>query len=694
MLLFKARLSFFWSPMRTSLFLALLVFFTSCSSAKNTRNLSSSDYPAETDCEDKRVLGKAEVQKCHLKAGSTNKAYFIFKASGTAEEIQYAHGYLLAEEVNKGSIEEMLAYFAREEASLGDSKWIFTALKNCQMKKLKKSVSVEFMKNIAALSHGYTDGMKAKGLDPVYTEEDFVFTLLGIEIGNVLGGIAHEQSIKPVKALAKVLGQCGVRIAGAGLEKLISRFKSEPASDRKMGCVGLVAPDSATGQGLIHGRNLDQTPLMKSWAKAPVIYLVHEDGKIPYVAAGTAGLIYPGGISGFNEHGLAVSLHQMNTSTWDTTHKAGSAEVVPYLQQRILREAKSIDEAFALVRKTNVFSSWTILISDSKTQEVASIEVSANRKVIARRKKNEVMAQSNHYLDPSMQKEHFHSSFSGYLETQSRLHQMEKVLGESAGRIDIEWAMNALASHNDFFEGERSFGRVAVKLSNIMTSIAHPARGEFWMTVGDKKPAAHSWYVGSKIDFKEMSINVISLNKSFNLEKNGNLEESFSYAVSSYIAYKNHDYAKAISDLKQAIELSGREDTSYIYNLSRLYMMEDKLSDAIEYMNKLLARIGEFHIYQQGLINMYSARLRQKTGLHTETEINNLFDEASRIFEKINVNSLKNKSFAMPDSKTDKIEEARFGHGSPDLEKKIKLISSWKSGADYKFPSLDFSVND
>lgn len=680
--------------MRTSLFLALLIFLTSCSSSKIVRTISSSDYPAQADCEEIRTLGKAEVQKCYLKAGSTNKSFFTFKASGTAEEIQYAHGYLLAEEIHKGSIEEMLAYLAREEASLGNSKWIFTALKDCQMKKLKKSVSVEFMKNIAALSRGYAEGMKAKGLESVYTEEDFIFTLLGIEVGNVLGGIAQDQSTSPIKALTKVFGQCGIRVAGAGLHKLLSRFKKEPAHDRKMGCVGLVAPDSATGQGLIHGRNLDQTPLMKSWSKSPVVYLINEDGRIPYVAAGTAGLIYPGGISGFNEQGLAVSLHQMNTTRWDTTHKEGSAEVVPYLQQRILRETKSIDEAFALIKKTNIFSSWTIFISDSKTQEVASIEVSAHRKVIARRRKNEIMGQSNHYLDPSMQKEHFHSNFAAYLETQSRLLQMEKVLKESSGRIDVDWAMNALSSHNDYFEGERSFGRVAVKLSNIMTSIAHPARGEFWMTVGDRRPAAHSWYVGTKVDFKEMRLNIISMSKSFALEKNSNLEQSFSSAVSSYMAYKNHDNEKSIADLKEALELSGREDTSYIYNLSRLHMMVNKLPEAKEYMDKLLARKEQFHIYQQGLIAMYSARLKQKVGLNREEDINILFDEAINIFEKIRINSLKNKSSEVPDDKTEKIEEARFGHGATNLEKKLKLIGKWRAGKDAKFPSLDFAVND
>lgn len=680
--------------MRSAFLLSTLLALSACSLPKAVRTISSSAHPAQADCEEKRVFKNAEVQKCVLKAGETKKAFFTFKANGSVEEIQYAHGFLLAEEIHHGSIEEMLAYFAREEAALGDVKWIFSALKECQMKRLKKSVSQEFMKNIAALSRGYADGMKAKGLRPLYTEEDFIFTLLGIEVGNVLGGIAQEQSTKPLRALRKVIGQCGIRVAGVGLKKLLTRFNKEPAHDRKMGCVGLVAPDSATGEGLIHGRNLDQTPLMKSWAKAPVIYLISESGRIPYVASGTAGLIYPGGISGFNQHGLAVSLHQMNTTRWDTSYKAGSAEVVPYLQQRILRETKTIDEAFALIQRTNVFSSWTILISDSKNQETASIEISANRKVIARRRKNEIMGQSNHFVDPSMQNEHFHSNFAAYLETQSRLYQMEQSLSEASGRIDIDWAMDNLASHQDYFEGERSFGRVAVKLSNIMTSIAHPARNEFWMTVGDKKPAAHSWYVGTKADFDKMNLDVISLNKSYAHEDRSDLEKSFSLAVSSYLAYKNHDHQQAISDLKEALRLSGREDTSYIYNISRLYMMEENFTEAVKYMDKLLKRKQEFHPYQQALIAMYSARLRQKSGSTRQADINHLFDEALGILNDIKTHSLNNKSSVVPKQRSTSLVEARFGHGVANVNQKIKLINSWKMGKNPKIPSLDFAVND
>lgn len=671
---------------KVSSLLSFLIILSACSTTKPVRKISSTDASGEVECEGKVVHKKSELQACTLTdAGGVKKKFHLFKGEGTPEEIQFSHGFLMAEQINHGSIEELLGYFERESQAMGKFRWAFEGLQNCHMNRLKESVSNEFINVMSAVAQGYAAGMKAKGLPVKYSEADFVLGLLGIEFGNVMGGIAHEAGEKPLKALAQVLGQCRIILAKEGIKAILKGLRTKQADDRKMGCVGLVAPDSFTGQGVIHGRNLDQTPLMKSWAKSPVIYLLKETGKIPYVAAGTAGLVYPGGISGFNQAGLSVSLHQMNTTRWDTSHKSGSAEVVPYLQQRILREARSIEEAFEIVKKTNVFSSWTIFISDSKDNdgkmisEVASIEVSARHKVIARRKNNEAMSQSNHFIDPKLQKEHYHSTLAAYLETQSRLLQMEKILNEGKGRIDVDWAMEALSSHVDYFEGDRSFGRTAVKLSNIMSSIAHPAKGEFWMTVGDKKPAAHSWYVGSRVDFEKMSLEIISMNKSYKMDSKAYLEKSYEHAVLAYQAYKAHDNKAAIVELLNAnslAALNGVEDTSITYNLARLYMTENDPTEAKRYMEKLLLRKSEFHPYHQGLISMYSARLRQLVGL-SGGQVNDLYDEAFRFFSE-QLGETKKK----------------YDHAGPDLKKKIKLIKSWKKGKDKKAPALDFQVND
>ena len=138
----------------TSLPLSFLLLVTACASPKIVRTISSVEKMAEVKCEEKRSYGKSEVQKCYLNAESTAKSFFVFKGAGTPEEIQYAHGFLMPQEIDSGSIEEMLGYFAREEAAMGKSKWIFTALKDCQTKRLKNSVSKEFHINISALARG------------------------------------------------------------------------------------------------------------------------------------------------------------------------------------------------------------------------------------------------------------------------------------------------------------------------------------------------------------------------------------------------------------------------------------------------------------------------------------------------------------------------------------------------------------
>src|SRR3546814_14327234 len=61
-------------------------------------------------------------------------------------------------------------------------------------------------------------------------------------------------------------------------------------------------------------------------------------------------LIYPGGISGLNDAGLAASLHQMSTTELESGFLTGTGDIAPFTQQRMLREAASIDEAVEIGR--------------------------------------------------------------------------------------------------------------------------------------------------------------------------------------------------------------------------------------------------------------------------------------------------------------------------------------------------------
>ena len=116
-----------------------------------------------------------------------------------------------------------------------------------------------------------------------------------------------------------------------------------------------------------HARNLDAD--LYNWNVATTLFLIDETDNHPgwhrYVAFGTAGLIYPGGISGLNDAGIAVSLHQLSTTHYRTHVGTGVADIAPIIQQRVLREAGTLEQAVEIIRSVQPFSAWVIFCSDA-----------------------------------------------------------------------------------------------------------------------------------------------------------------------------------------------------------------------------------------------------------------------------------------------------------------------------------------
>ncbi len=311
----------------------------------------------------------------------------------------------------------------------------------------------------------------------------------------------------------------------------------------EFGCTGMGIPadDSADGRH-IHARNLD-ADLVGSWNETPMLFLIDETDAHPewyrYAAIGTAGLNYPGGISGVNEAGIAVSLHQMSTTQYEVDYDIRRSDIAPFVEQRILREASSIDEALAIVDDNANHAAWTIFISDAKTGEVARIELRGESLQIFRpntdvRLADRVrfpLAQTNHFLHPEFYERnfdqddaHFTYNFNKYRETRSRFDWVTEELGR-AESLDLDWAIDHLAGHQDhylrrlaraegvanedelFWRGLRAFGRTTAKPYGVMSSIvlADPdrtaPRDELWATSGNRLPASHSDWLGFAIDW-------------------------------------------------------------------------------------------------------------------------------------------------------------------------------------------------
>lgn len=202
----------------------------------------------------------------------------------------------------------------------------------------------------------------------------------GIEMGVLLGGIRERvQNGGPVKAaaaVADIVKQCGgtvkVGIASNFFKLVGQEFWKQIGFSR--GCSGfIVGADSAKGGELIQTRNMDGD-VVDSWNQDPTLYLIKEpgEGNYPFVATATAGLAYPGGVSGFNTQGISVSIHEMSTVNYKLFQSDRKTDIAPYVLQKILRNAGSIDDAVKIVKSYQEGSKVLHLAAWTKVPPVAN----------------------------------------------------------------------------------------------------------------------------------------------------------------------------------------------------------------------------------------------------------------------------------------------------------------------------------
>ncbi len=485
--------------------------------------------------------------------------FFVLKQRGKFADIAYDHARLLAPEMEEGAFPEIVSTISRslnlENKTL---RHIASAIYRCYSDRILGDSSQEFKDAVEALREGYRAGVA----QPAFSDLEVRDAIIAIEVGNIIDGLSRIFQIPVVRAarapaiLALVLPSLFDPEARAYLEAAEQEEEKQhdigAALQAMCGtnnridfaCTGFAVPGSLTRDGrLLHGRNLDAD--LYQWNKAPVLSLLDEtpgqSGWHKYAAFGTAGLIYPGGISGLNDAGLAVSLHQLYTTQLESGFLFGHGDICPFMQQKVLREAATVDEAVDLVKDSKHFAAWTIFVSDAKTGKARRIELNGER-VRVTKHENEAVPQTNHFLHHDMVERlfdeddnHFSPTFGKWLETHERLDSTDAALKADAGqgRIDIDWAIDWLASSRDFalekirqalptppdaLAAERAYGRVPRKVYGQLGSVvlADPqrrsGRDEVWMTTGDRQPSPHSSYAGWQVDWDGFDIKPLAEN--------------------------------------------------------------------------------------------------------------------------------------------------------------------------------------
>jgi predicted choloylglycine hydrolase len=564
----------------------------------------------------------------------------FMRLRGDFAETAYHHGRMLAAQIADGPV----AYVTRTKEEFLSSlpplqEGLYRSITDCVFNRMLNSAEPEFVATHKSLARGMRDA----GITS-YSDDEILEMSLSTEIAVTLSGFQRKYRRQPVAALAEIVSMCGTHLIGTALNELMLKVDLA-APYLRMGCTGFAAagPD-VEGGGLWMARNLDGSA-QGYFEKHPIVILHEPPGLRRYVGVAGAGLHYVGGNAGFNDAGIGVTLHEMETERYRTRVPQGTGLSAVYLQNRILERATSIDEAWEIVRRTGNYTAWTIVVGDAKTNEIATFEFSGQKMVMAKRIKNGYHGQSNHFQAASMADQFYNYSYNKVLESRFRLQRIESLLAGREGPIGPQWILNVLSDHTDAHEGLRSFGRNLIKTNTMFTQIFHPLSGTMITSVGDRFPVGQGRFLAFQVDFSAAAaaedpfrlLNIMHATQEVHAQL-PQWTRSLSSYVAAYQEYKRGAGKEAslehVSELLETslrlAELDGVVEFPYAYVLAKVELKRAALTGRFEHIERsrelfdLLMRtfvsasvdrttggVRHLHPYDEALLRVWSARATQ-----------------------------------------------------------------------------------
>lgn len=157
-----------------------------------------------------------------------------------------------------------------------------------------------------------------------------------------------------------------------------------------LGCTS-VAAENQNGN-FFYGRNLDFAGV-NLWDRHPTVLRIFPKSpkEIKYLVLGADGLLF-GGITGVNEKGITVAIHQNYSSD-----RSMSGLPMLYLGELVLRRAESLDDALEILEKYRPSVLWTMVVTDLTLGRAVSVETSQNSFKV-RWMSDEYFVQTNHSM--------------------------------------------------------------------------------------------------------------------------------------------------------------------------------------------------------------------------------------------------------------------------------------------------------
>ncbi len=190
-----------------------------------------------------------------------------------------------------------------------------------------------------------------------------------------------------------------------------------------VGCTSFATWGNRSEDGsLIIGRNFDFFS-GDDFARNKIVLFVNPDEGYKFVSITWAGMM--GVLSGMNDQGLTVTINAAKSEI-----PAGAATPVSLVAREILQYASTIDEAYAIAAKRNMFVSESFLIGSLKDNRAALIE-KTDKAIELFESDRQQLVSTNHFQSKtlggdSLNREHMRTSASA-----PRFNRVEELLSET-----------------------------------------------------------------------------------------------------------------------------------------------------------------------------------------------------------------------------------------------------------------------
>jgi|GEM_PF-1589150 len=367
------------------------------------------------------------------------------------------------------------------------------------------------------------------------------------------------------------------------LQNEIAAFNSIIQRNRaiqNLGCTNFAAFGSASADGrLWHGRNFDFYGL-GAMDRYRVVFIVEPEGGLPFAAISWPGWGGPEMVhTAMNAAGISLGYNWSNSNQ----ESIATADRLWRLLRRVIENARTLEEALALLEQGPRISAANLLIADGKVPDAVVVEMTS-RKMTVRRATAGVIYATNHFIAAAMQEPIQDPNST------ARYARLGDLLRAQRGKIDLVQAVSFLRDHFDArTQRDDLSGDVIAWNINLQSEVFSPNDLTFWVATG-LAPAVYGEYVGFSLKDELAGHQAKTALRSIAPDP---VAQSPRYAAlqtfqAGYRAYLEGDYVQAARALEQAV---AAEPTNgkYRFTLASVYMNQQEYAQAIGGFQQALA---------------------------------------------------------------------------------------------------------